>query len=223
MYGLHKIDIMKKTLANLISKLMLVGFSKEDVHLTRFLQYESLGNLDLALGRNGNLVASISGSERLCKKMGFDASCIVKLDHPAYDIRNLPFPDSYFDVCVADQVLEHVDSEPNRVFREVSRVLKPGGVFVNATVMTYPIHYGPKDMWRFTPDGLEHLFTSNEFEIVTRGSWGGCASVILLALGQAMLPVPVWKAHPLRKIAESNGANWPIVIWAVGRNVKEKK
>lgn len=44
----------------------------------------------------------------------------------------LPFPDGSFDVVVADNVLEHLEC-PEIVFREVARVLGPGGRFLVKT------------------------------------------------------------------------------------------
>lgn len=41
---------------------------------------------------------------------------------------DLPFEDNTFDLAIAMSVMEHVD-DPMRVFREVHRVLKPGGGF----------------------------------------------------------------------------------------------
>ncbi len=45
----------------------------------------------------------------------------------------LPFDACSFDVVSCCDVLEHVDS-PERVLREISRVLKPGGVFLFDTI-----------------------------------------------------------------------------------------
>ncbi len=45
----------------------------------------------------------------------------------AHDPYSLPFPDEAFDVVVSTQVLEHVRNKAETL-REVSRVLKPGGV-----------------------------------------------------------------------------------------------
>jgi len=38
----------------------------------------------------------------------------------------LPFADATFDVIASDFVFEHIDA-PDRVARELDRVLKPGG------------------------------------------------------------------------------------------------
>ena len=45
---------------------------------------------------------------------------------------SIPYPNGTFDVVVSDNVLEHLDN-PLEVFREVHRVLRPGGVFLAKT------------------------------------------------------------------------------------------
>jgi SAM-dependent methyltransferase len=45
------------------------------------------------------------------------------------DIRRLTFPDAAFDVCTSTEVFEHV-ADDAAGFREVRRVLRPGGVLV---------------------------------------------------------------------------------------------
>jgi SAM-dependent methyltransferase len=45
-----------------------------------------------------------------------------------YDGRRLPFRDRSFDGCVSNYVIEHV-ADPEAHFREVARVLRPGGVY----------------------------------------------------------------------------------------------
>lgn len=42
------------------------------------------------------------------------------------DLAALPFPDATFDVAISSHVAEHL-TQPERVFRELARVLKPGG------------------------------------------------------------------------------------------------
>jgi SAM-dependent methyltransferase len=45
-----------------------------------------------------------------------------------YDGRRLPFRDRCFDGCVSNYVAEHL-TDPESHFREVARVLRPGGVY----------------------------------------------------------------------------------------------
>jgi UDP-N-acetylglucosamine 2-epimerase (non-hydrolysing) len=62
----------------------------------------------------------------------------------------IPYEDARFDVVFSDNVLEHLD-EPLQVFREVARVLKPGGVFLFKTPNKW--HYMPT-IARLTPHGF---------------------------------------------------------------------
>lgn len=45
---------------------------------------------------------------------------------------SMPFNDETFDVVISDNVLEHL-VKPSKVFKEVKRVLKPGGLFLFKT------------------------------------------------------------------------------------------
>ena len=45
------------------------------------------------------------------------------------DISSLPFPDASFDLVTANMVVEHL-ADPEPQFREIARVLRPGGHFI---------------------------------------------------------------------------------------------
>jgi SAM-dependent methyltransferase len=53
---------------------------------------------------------------------------------------DIPYPSELFDLVLANNVLEHLES-PERVLAEVYRVLKPGGLFIAKTPNKY--HYVP--------------------------------------------------------------------------------
>ncbi len=73
---------------------------------------------------------------RRCKLVvGLDLDLPSLLDHRsiplrvAGDISQLPFRDCSFDLVTANMVVEHLD-RPDAQFREVRRVLRPGGIFI---------------------------------------------------------------------------------------------
>lgn len=70
------------------------------------------------------------------------------------DVQALTWPDGSFDACTSTEVFEHVPDDA-RAFREVWRVLKPGG----ALVFTVPLNLrGPtRERARLAQGKLEHL------------------------------------------------------------------
>jgi SAM-dependent methyltransferase len=77
----------------------------------------------------------------------------------------LPFGDASFDCATATAVLEHLE-EPEAAVRECARVLKAGGVAIYSVPFIWHLHEEPRDFYRYSRYGLEHLFTKCEFEIV---------------------------------------------------------
>jgi SAM-dependent methyltransferase len=69
---------------------------------------------------------------------------------------NIPWPNNTFDLIFSDNVLEHL-IEPNKVFFEVQRVLKPGGVFLAKTPNKW--HYVPL-IARITPLWFHRIVVS---------------------------------------------------------------
>jgi SAM-dependent methyltransferase len=59
------------------------------------------------------------------------------------DLQNLSFPDESFDLFVTQDVFEHIPA-PQKGYREVARVLKPGG----AHVFTIPLYKGKPTLVR---------------------------------------------------------------------------
>jgi SAM-dependent methyltransferase len=81
----------------------------------------------------------------------------VHLDHAILgDAKDLPFADRSFDAIVSDNVLEHLP-DPFETFREVARVLKPGGYALFKTPNRR--HYVPL-MSRVTPHKLHQWFVA---------------------------------------------------------------
>lgn len=86
---------------------------------------------------------------------GFDVQDYLRLRRPEdrgrfaisspLDLR-LPYPDETFDVVLSDQVFEHVKDQVT-VFRELFRVMKPGGIAIHAI----PGRYSPIERHVYVP------------------------------------------------------------------------
>lgn len=70
------------------------------------------------------------------------------------DGASIPYENATFDVVFADNVMEHLAS-PEEVFREIARVLKPGGVLLFKT--PNKTHYMPL-IARLTPHSFHEFF-----------------------------------------------------------------
>lgn len=77
---------------------------------------------------------------------------------------NLPLPirTDYFDVVLLSNVLEHIP-EPERLLREIYRILKPGGKLIMVTPFIIKIHQAPYDFLRYTNHMYHYLFRKSGF------------------------------------------------------------
>jgi SAM-dependent methyltransferase len=82
-----------------------------------------------------------------------------------FDGTHLPFPNERFDVCVSNWVIEHV-RDPSAHFREVARILKPGGMYFLRTPNLW--HYFTVGS-KLLPFGV-HLQIANKLHGLSDGS-----------------------------------------------------
>jgi SAM-dependent methyltransferase len=187
---------------------------KRGPNITRYYMYDYLSKSIKMDNYNGKTL-SISHSSRLCQCLGISKLNIIEANYPDYNILSLPFSDNQFDYVVSDQVLEHVEGDPQTVFDETFRILKPGGIAIHTTCFINPIHEYPDDFWRFTPQGLKYL--GRKFSSIEVGSWGNPYVWLIVWLGLRFDGIPVSRWHPLHHLAILNCENWAIVTWVVVR------
>jgi len=72
------------------------------------------------------------------------------------DATRLPFEDGCLSAILLSQVIGDVD-DLAALFRELARLLAPGGKILIYETMTYPQHDLPRDYWRVLPGGLNWL------------------------------------------------------------------
>lgn len=90
-------------------------------------------------------------------------------DHAHIDIfgtaYEIPVEDQSFDCALSTSVLEHLE-EPQKALIETYRVLKPGGFALYTVPLFWHLHEEPRDFFRYTKYGLQHLFREAGFEVV---------------------------------------------------------
>jgi SAM-dependent methyltransferase len=80
-----------------------------------------------------------------------------------YNGLDLPFQDGSFDIVWCKQVLEHV-RYPDRVIREVSRVLRPGALFLGSVSQLEPFH--SRSIFNWTHYGLRTVLSEHKIELI---------------------------------------------------------
>jgi len=188
-------------------------------HVTRYNMYSTLAAVmkEEHSEGTGKTILAISHSADFVHILGLKKATIIEANFPEHDAVNLKaFSDGEFDFVISDQVLEHVQGNPQDVFSESLRLLKPGGIAVHTTCFVYPVHAAPSDFWRFTPNGLKYL-ARHFSEILEVGGFGNRGIWVVDFLGLIYTPVPHANWHPLHLVANTNNLQWPVVTWIVAR------
>ncbi len=190
----------------------IIGSSKGP-HITRYFMYKHLSKYREPRSEDLS-VLSIGHSEVLASLLGFNQNQITDASYPEFNVLNLPFENNAFDAIVSDQVLEHVEGDPQSAITEMFRVLKPNGISLQTTCFINPVHGHPNDFWRFTPEALE-LLTKRHGDILDVGGWGNPYVWIFISIGLRSQPIPDTRWHPAHWLAIKNNSLWPIVTWAL--------
>ncbi len=120
-------------------------------------------------GIRQGVIAEVGGSKNsfLHKLPGFEARFLSMMPLPderavVADITNCPhIPDASFDAIFSISVLEHV-THIHDAGREITRLLRPGGITMHAVPFSYFFHGAPVDYWRVTTTALQSIFEELE-------------------------------------------------------------
>jgi len=140
------------------------GFARnwdDQLFRERILNHIHHGAVVLDLGAGAGIVEQMNFKGLVGRVCGIDLDPRVAhnpmLDEGRVaDACGIPYESAMFDVVFADNVLEHL-LEPLAVFKEISRVLRPGGVFLFKTPNKW--HYMPT-IARLTPHHFHQFVNS---------------------------------------------------------------
>jgi SAM-dependent methyltransferase len=134
-----------------------------------------------------------------------DAECDLTQD--------LPFADASFDTILLSDVLEHIPG-PERLWREMARLLKPGGELLLSVPFFYWLHEEPYDYYRYTKYALRRFAEETGFDTILIKELGGAPEVVVDIFSKFICrfgPIGAWTAIALqaacrRLVASSLGA-----------------
>lgn len=99
------------------------------------------GFLSEEFARLGFSVTGVDPSEKTLQSAAAHAQQVgLQIQYQKGTGEKIPCPDNHFDVVTCCDVLEHV-SDLGTVIREITRVLKPGGVFFYDTINRSPLSW----------------------------------------------------------------------------------
>ena len=102
-------------------------------------------------------------------------------------VEDLTMEDDRYDLVISCQVLEHLPN-PAQAMREMTRVMKPGGLIFLSTNFLYPRHGAPHDYFRFTENALRSLALRSGLELISIKPRGG----FLAFMGQVFSELPLY-------------------------------
>jgi len=103
--------------------------------------------------------------------------------------QTLPFPDKEFDTIILSDVLEHIPN-PENLWREMARILNPGGhIFVN-TPFYYFIHEEPHDYYRYTEFALRRFVQLAGLKLIYLRPMGGIPEILADLLAKSLQVIP---------------------------------
>lgn len=97
--------------------------------------------------------------------------------------QGLPLPDATADTILSTDVLEHI-RDPFMFWKEVGRVLKPGGKVILTAPFLYWLHEEPHDYFRYTRHRLKAFCDENGLIVLELFPYGGPLAVILDIIGK---------------------------------------
>lgn len=152
-----------------------------------------------------------------------------ELDYEVDLNEDLPFDPSSFDTILLSDVLEHL-ANPDKLFSQVSRMLRPNGNLIIGVPFLYHIHEHPHDYHRYTRFKLEWFARDHGLEAVDIREVGGGLDTLADLSGKlagtiwrplARIPYHIWwtfRAVPaIRRLNDKIAWKFPLAYIAIYR------
>jgi SAM-dependent methyltransferase len=97
----------------------------------------------------------------------------------------IPYADNSFDTIILSDVLEHLP-EPLNCWREMNRLLVPGGKVLLNVPFYYQLHEAPHDYYRYTEFALKRFAETTGFEVVELNALGGPVEILADVTGKLL-------------------------------------
>src|SRR5260370_1236948 len=152
-----------------------------------------------------------------------------------WDVRkDLSVADASFDSILLSDVLEHIPT-PDRLWREMGRLLKPGGKLLLSVPFFYWLHEEPYDYYRYTKYALQRFAEATGFEIILIKELGGAPEIVVDIFSKFILrfgPIGAWTAVALQaacrrlvasplgtRVSERTAKQFPLGYFMIARRL----
>lgn len=156
----------------------------------------------------------------------------IHIDYKFDLTKPIPLNSSQYDTILLSDVLEHIPN-PEHLWNEMSRLLKPGGNLIINTPFYYWIHEEPHDYNRYTAFALKRFAKIANIEILLLETIGGTPLILADILAKNLVEIPVFgnsaamlvqqftylflKSRLGKTISEASKNKFPLAYFLVGK------
>ncbi len=177
----HEVGIGSRLVADLIA----------DVYAAYIPQYVRGKLIDLGCGKVPLFEAYRNYcTDVVCVDWGNTSHENNYLDFECDLTQKLPFQDNEFETIIVSDVLEHI-SEPGKLWKEMHRILAPGGRLLLSAPFFYGLHEEPYDYYRYTEHALRRFARQSNFEVLLLQSVGGTPEIAVDIIAKHLQCIPI--------------------------------
>lgn len=130
----------------------------------------------------------------------------------------LPLSSGSFDTIILSSVLEHI-SEPACLWREMARVLRPGGRILMNVPFLYGLHETPHDYYRYTEYALRRFAELEGLQVLHLDATGGAPEVLVDIIAKNLVAFG-WGGRNFANVIQR--VAWWLIRTKWGRRVSQR-